>query len=68
MRSIEMHSWPELLKQARIIASTVRVEVGVGAHDRGVLAAELEAEQPLSRAAARAATSRPVRVEPVKQT
>ena len=67
MRSIEMHSWPELEKQARAAISAAR---STSASARTIIAflPPSSSEQPMSRSPQRAATSRPTRVEPVNMT
>ena len=64
MRSIDSHSWPAEEKHARTAPSAAFATSASASTSIGFLPPS-SSEQPMSRAAACAAMSRPVAVEPV---
>lgn len=66
-RSMEMQSWPAEEKQART-APAAALSTSASASTTMAFLPPSSSETPTSRAAAPCATSRPVRVDPVKET
>ncbi len=66
-RSMEMHSWPAEEKQART-APAAAFSMSASSSTSMAFLPPSSRETPTRREAAPTATSRPVRVEPVKET